>query len=227
MVKEYQYINIREVLSRLLRHPLLQDLTLEQAVQYTVDFIYIVGMPKMYQDKEVVIDIEDYRGLLPCDLISIIQCEDCKTERCMRAMTSTFENDERDRVELSFKTQGRVIYTSFKKGAVKIAYKAIPVDDEGYPMLIDNAVFLGALEAYIKKQAFTVLFDTDKIKINVLQNAQQEYAWKVGQCQSEFTMPSISEMEAISRMWTSLIQKTTEFDKGFRHLGDREYIRRH
>ena len=52
MVKEYTYISIKEILSRLLRNPLLQDVTLEQAVQYTIDFIGIFGLPKLYQDKE-------------------------------------------------------------------------------------------------------------------------------------------------------------------------------
>ena len=71
MIKEYNYINIREVLSRTLRHPLLQDVTLEQAIQYTTDFIGVFGMPKLYQDKEEVLHIEEFRCTLPCDLISI------------------------------------------------------------------------------------------------------------------------------------------------------------
>ena len=73
MVKTVSFINIRELLSRLLRHPLLQDVTLEQVVQHTIDFISIVGMPKFYLDKEQTIEIKEYRGLLPCDLISINQ----------------------------------------------------------------------------------------------------------------------------------------------------------
>ena len=54
MIKEYNYINIKEILSRLLRHPLLQDVTLEQIIHYILDFIGIFGMPKLYQDKEEV-----------------------------------------------------------------------------------------------------------------------------------------------------------------------------
>ena len=227
MIKEYQYVNIREVLSRLLRHPLLQDVTLEQAVQYVIDFLYIVGMPRMHEDKETTVEIKDHRGLLPCDLISITGCEDCHGHRHMRAMTGVMSPSAREREEPSFKTQGRVLYVSFPEGEVRVSYKSIPVDEEGFPLLIDDAVFLGALEAYIKKQAFTILFDMGKINQNALYNAQQDYAWRIGQCQSEFSMPSVSEMESISRMWTSLLQKTTEFDKGFRHLGDREYYRRH
>ena len=233
MVKEYNYINIREALSRVLKHPLLQDVTLEQAVQYTIDFIGIFGMPKLYQDKEEVLHIEEFRCKLPCDLISITQIKECKTDVCLRSMTDNFMPREHyDKSvgykipqELSFKTQGQVLYVSFKTGDVLVSYKAIPVDKDGFPLLIDNPVFLKALEAYIKREAFTILFDMGKIAPAVLQNTQQSYAWLAGQLQSEFTIPSQSEMESISRMWNTLIQRTNEFNTGFKSLGDREYLK--
>jgi hypothetical protein len=34
-------------------------------------------------------------------------------------------------------------------------------------------------------------------------------------------------MEAITRMWNTLIPNVTSFDKGFVNEGNREYIRRH
>ena len=233
MVKEYNYINIREALSIVLRHPLLQDVTLEQAVQYTIDFIGIFGMPKLYQDKEEVLHIEDFRAKLPCDLISINQIKECKTGVCLRSMTDNFMPREHyDRSagykipqELPFKTQGQALYVSFKTGDVSVSYKAIPVDKDGFPLLIDNPVFLKALEAYIKREVFTILFDMGKIAPAVLQNAQQQYAWLAGQLQSEFTIPSISEMESIKRSWCTLIQRTSSFNDGFRNNGNQEYIK--
>lgn len=233
MVKEYNYINIREALSRVLRHPLLQDVTLEQAVQYTIDFIGIFGMPKLYQDKEEVLHIEDFRAKLPCDLISVNQIKECKTGVCLRSMTDNFMPGEHyDRSagyripqELSFKTQGQVLYVSFRTGDVSVSYKAIPTDKDGFPLLIDNPVFLKALEAYIKREAFTILFDMGRITPAALQNTQQQYAWLAGQLQSEFTIPSQSEMESISGMWNTLIQRTGEFDNGFSSLGNKEYIK--
>lgn len=233
MVKEYNYINIREALGRVMRHPLLQDVTLEEAVQYTLDFIGIFGMPKLYQDKEEIIHIEEFRAKLPCDLISINQIKECKSGICLRYMTDNFMPREHyDKnvgykvpQELTFKTQGQVLYVSFKTGDVSISYKSIPVDKDGFPLLIDNPVFLKALEAYIKREVFTVLFDMGKIQAAVLQNAQQQYAWLAGQLQSEFTIPSISEMESISRMWNTLIQRTSEFNNGFSSLGNKEYIK--
>lgn len=129
--------------------------------------------------------------------------------------------------EMSFKTQGRVIYTSFPEGVVEIAYKSIPVDDDGYPLIIDDENYIAALEAYIKVKVFTVKFDTGKITAPVLQNAQTDYAWLSAQLMDTFTIPSLSEMEAISRSLMTLIPNVRTFDRGFRDFGDREYLRKH
>ena len=234
MIKENQYIRLHEVLSRALRHPLLQDISLEAAAQYAVDFIHAVGTPDMFEDREAEIEIHNYRGKLPCDIIAINQVMDLCTHTCMRAMTDTFFPADNHHCpyghhygELTFKTQNTIIYTSMKEGKSKMSYKAIPVDDEGKPLLLNNSTYLKALEMYIKVEVFTILYDEDKIKPGPLQNAQQQYAWAVGKLQSEMTIPSESEMESICRSWTTMIQRTTEFDSGFRNNGNREYLRRY
>lgn len=223
MIKEYQYVNIRRVLDELHRHPLLSDLTLEQVISYVVSFIGIFGMPRLYQDKEVIVTVDNHRGKLPCDLVSINQVK--KSDGiCLRSMTDNFSPNDNNG-ELTFKTQGQILFTSLKTGELIISYKAIPVDEDGLPLLIDNPVFLKALESYIKREVFTILFDMGKVSPVVLQNTQQSYAWLAGQLQSEFTIPSVSEMESISRMWNTLIQRTGEFDNGFSSLGNKEHIK--
>ena len=129
--------------------------------------------------------------------------------------------------EMSFKTQGRVIYTSFPEGVVELAYRAIPVDEDGYPLLIDDETYLAALEAYIKVRVFTVKFDTGKLAAPILQNAQTEYAWLSAQLMDTMTVPSVSEMESIQRAILTMIPNMRTFDKGFKDFGDREYLRRH
>lgn len=263
MIKEIQYTNIRRVLDNIHEHPLLRDVTLEQAVRYVIRFIGLHGYPKMFQDKIDNVDIKDFRGLLPCDLVSIIHVKDLHSGICMRAMTDNFpkgmegwnaggeeshgdnvanrlnrldrgdmENtyippEQRRYEEPSFKTQGRVIFTSFPEGCVEIAYRSIPVDEDGFPLLIDNENYLAALEAFIKLQVFTIKFDTGKINANVLQNAQQDYGFRAAELGSEFSTPSYSEAEALSRFNNTLIVNMRHFDNGFRDLGNREYLRRH
>lgn len=230
MINNITYISLKEIASRLTRHPLMIDLTFEAIIQYTIDFIGTLGLPPIYLDKVVTVDIDNYRASLPCDLVAIRQVKDSKNNISLRATTDTFhllheENDSIKRQEGTFKTQGNIIYTSFKKGSIDIAYRAIPVDTEGLPLIPDNSIFLKALELYIKKEWFNILFDMNKISPAVLQNIQQEYAWKVGQLNTEFTLPSISEMEAISNMMSQLIPRTNEFRKGFKSLGNREYLK--
>lgn len=234
MVKEIQYVNVREILSRVLRHSLLQNVTLEEAIQHTIDFIGIVGVPKFYIDKEDILHIQEFRAQLPCDMVSINLVK--HKGRVISHMTDSFFTKNREPSHCcarpsfeqeTFKTQGNVIYTSFKEGEVELSYKAIMVDDEGFPLLPDNANFLKALEEYIKLEVFTVLFDRNKITAQVLNNQQQRYAWRVGQATAEFTIPSPSEMEAITRMWNTLIPRVKEFDTGFRNLGEQEHLRNH
>lgn len=259
MVNNVEYVSIHRILDDLLDHPMLSDVSIEQVVRYTIRFIGLFGFPALYEDKIDLVEIDKFRGVLPCGLIRIIQVRDAKTKEALRSMTDTFTpvllpqpeekdcccpNDEHtfileegmDRYpckhhphlsEQSFKTQGRVIYTSFPKGEVEIAYKAIKTDEDGYPMIVDNEVYIAALEAYIKKQIFTIKFDQGKIATAILQNAQQEYSWLAGQLHSEFTIPSMSEMESITRMLNTMVLPMRHFDNEFKNLGDREYLRRH
>ena len=59
MWSEYQYVKLPEVLSRVMRHPLLTDLNLESAIQYTLDFIAVMGLPNIYADKVTTICIDN------------------------------------------------------------------------------------------------------------------------------------------------------------------------
>lgn len=235
MNNEIRHINIREALSRTLRHPLLQDVNLEQVIQYAVDFLGIFGIPCTYEHKKTVLHINDFKAELPCDCITIEMVKDCESGISLRKMTDVYNpgmmrhnpTENHKKHELSFKTQGRMMFCSFPCGDVAMAYLAMPVDDEGLPLLIDDPNYLLAFDAYIKREVFNILFDQGKIQPAVLQQAEQRYAWAAGRMQTHFHTPSISEMESITRMWNTLVPRTKEFDHQFEDLGNREYIRAH
>ena len=226
-----KYISIKQVLDDLLDHPLLQDLSLERAINYAVHFIQIIGAPNEFEEKIALVDIKDWRGCMPCDYYDIIQVRtygEGDNSKVFRYSTDSFHyspNKDSDTKELTYKLQNNIIYTSLKEGTIEVAYHAIKVDNEGYPMIPENSSFIQALELYIKKKVFTILFDQGKINNAVLQNTQQEYAWYVGQAQRDLNMPTIDQMESISNMWTQLLQRANEHSKGMKSLGKRELIR--
>ena len=226
-----KYISLKEILDNLLDHPMLREVSFERAVNYTQSFMRIVGCPKIFEEKTAIIEIEDYRGVLPCDFNEIIQvrthntCDD--NYKVFRYSTDNFHmsDNKQDSFDLTYKIQGNVIFTSMKEGTIEIAYNAFAIDSEGYPLIPDNSAFIRALELYIKKQCFTVLFDLGQINQAVYQNVRQEYAWAVGQAQSDLIRPTIDQMQAITNSLNTLIWRTTEHNNGFVNNGSAEKIK--
>ena len=224
------YISIKQILDDCLDHPLLQDLSLERAVNYAVQFIQKVGMPQQFIEKTEVLTIDNYRAQLPCDFYEIIQVraiDDKNGEYSMLIYStdsfhmSQYQTDD----TLTYKLQNNCIFTSIKEGNIEIAYRAIPIDNDGFPLIPDNTFFIEALELYIKKKHFTMLFDLGKINQASLQNVQQEYAWVVGQAQSDLVRPSLDQMQAITNSWNTLVQRSTSHSSGFKYNNQQELIK--
>ena len=224
------YTNIRLILDKIMRHPLMRDISLETAVDYTVDFMKIVGVPSMFMEKTEIVEVKNYRAKLPCDYYQMIQVRKINGP-AFRYSSDSFhmseckDNNKRDLADLTYKIQGNLIYTSIEEGEIELSYEAIATDSEGYPLLPDNSSFTRALELYIKKQWFTILFDLGKINPNVLQNVQQEYAWAVGDCQTEFNRLSIDKAESFYNSWRTLLLRDTEHRTGFINNGTKEKLK--
>lgn len=225
MAQSYQ--SVRVVLDKILRHPLLQDVTFESAVDYTVDFMRIVGCPAIFLDKVAILRIKNYRAPLPCDFYAMNQVRGVNSKVCYRYTTDSFHLSQRSNLstDATYKIQGDVIYTSRKEEDIEISYRAIQLDEEGLPLIPDNSSFTRALELYIKKQAFTILFDLGKISQVVYNNTQQEYAWAVGDCQSEFVRMSLDQAESFYNSWKTLLTRDTSHRSAFINDGTKEYLR--
>ena len=224
------YRKIRLILDKIMRHPLMRDISLETVVDYTVDFMKIVGVPSMFMEKTEIVEVKNYRAKLPCDYYQMIQVRKINGP-AFRYSSDSFhmseckDNNKRDLADLTYKIQGNLIYTSIEEGEIELSYEAIATDSEGYPLLPDNSSFTRALELYIKKQWFTILFYLVKINPNVLQNVQQEYAWAVGDCQTEFNRLSIDKAESFYNSWRTLLLRDTEHRTGFINNGTKERLK--
>ena len=226
-----QYVSIKVILDRITRHPLLQDVPYETVVDLTVDFMRIVGVPDMFVDAPpAIIEIDNYRGLLPCDWYDTTQLREKDSGSYYRATTDTFylstgvdrqikQNDG------TFHIQGNILYTSMKEGTLEMAYKAIKTDSEGMPMIPDNSNFFRALETYIKVYWFTILSDMGKISPQSLATAKQDYAWAVGSCETDMRRFDLSKAESFFNSFRTLIIRDQEYSHGFRNSGQKEIIK--
>ena len=216
------YISIRQILDDLLADDLMRGLSLERAVNYAVEFIRVVGMPPIFESKIEKIHIEDYRGELPCDFYEVIQV---RHPRGLAYLSATGDFPERHVHNVpTYNIKGNIIFTSTKDDDIEVSYRAIKADEDGFPLIPDNGTFARALELYIQKRYFTILFNSSKIPLNVLQNTQQEYAFYVGQAQSDLIRPNLDQMESIKNMWTSLIPKMHNHANGFKTMNAPEIL---
>ena len=222
-----QYISIKVVLDKLHRNPLLSDVSLETVVDYCVDFMRIVGVPRMFIDKVAIINIANYQGNIPDDFLELIQVRNGWSP--LRQSSDTFhlsENRTNDAlvIEDTFIIQGNKIHSTIESGQVEFIYRAINVDSFGMPMIPDNSNFTRALESYIKKQHYSILYDLGKITAQVYNKTEQEYAWNVGSLETDMRKLDLSKAEAFFNSFRTLFIRDNEFYHGWRNDGGKQIL---
>lgn len=243
-----QTTNIRRILDRVMRHPMMRDIPFETAVEYAVDFIGLMGTPALYEEKTAIVEVHNWRGQLPCDFEQMIQVRMAGSQHTKRWLDcchkpgffgpvyrysghsfhmSDIKPNEYLTGELTYKTQGNVIFTSTKDVDVEIAYRGFAIDEEGYPLLPDNTSFLRGLENYIKLQWFTILFDMGKVSQQSFVNAQQEYCWSAGDAQNEFSRLDLDKAETLFNSFKTMLPRNNQHWKAFFDNGAKEIWRRH
>lgn len=234
------FISIKTVAENLLRNPLMKNINFESIIYYTVDFIGIVGMPKLFIENTVDINIKKYRGELPCNLTDIIQarwtyCGQVKPKSFpMRYATDSFASkhhcnnspDLNCKSDLTYSIQGSIIYTSQETGVVTLAYRGVPIDEEGYPMIPENPRIRRALESYIKVQYYTILYENMLLTRDILDRNEQEYCWNVGAAEAELLKLTPDDLENIKNIWNRLIISFSEHDTSYKNLGQREVLKK-
>lgn len=214
-----------------MRHPLMQGITLETVIDESIQFMRLMGNPTIFEEKVEELEVVNYRASLPCDFYKEIGVRPISEHDAGRAFTSSSDSFhmsnkgvERDSYG-TYKIQNSVIHTNLKEGKIELAYSAISTDDEGYPLIPENTEFERALEAYIKMNYFTILFDLNKISQNVYHQAKQDYAWAAGAAQSEFNRMSLDEAESFYNSWRTLLVRTDEHSRGFKTNNRRENLK--
>lgn len=223
-------------MDRLTRHPMMRDIPFETAVEHTVDFLELMGTPGLYEEKTAIVEVENWRGTLPCDFKDMIQVrvapEQLVGKKVFAAPAYRYSGDSfhmsNSKVPdsgLTYKIQGMVIFTSTRNTDVEIAYHAFATDDEGYPVLPDNASFLRGLENYIKMKWMEIKFDMGEVSQAVMERADREYCWAAGDAYSEFSRLDIDKAETLFNSFATLLPRNNEHWKGFFTNGSKEIWR--
>lgn len=221
-----KYTNIRVILDKITRHPLLSSVTLELAIDYTVDFMNIVGVPAMFSNKIETVFVDNYKGKLPCDFVSLVQIRG-KNGMYRHATNNYHMMPQSSESGHTYMIQGGYIFVSNSTDELTVSYEAMLLDNDGFPMIPEDSKFTRALSAYIKKEYFTMLFDMQKINGQILTQALQDYAFAVGACETHFHKLDLGKAESLANLIRSPLIKSGQFNQGFDNLGAEVTLNKH
>jgi len=239
-------ISLKHILWKVLNHPLAAELSYDQAAEFAVEAIDLIGAPLGYIDKvsEPLVQINKYKGAMPLDYVQIrgarrIQNLDNfnrhaiplthttnlynKSEKCSEQSIDDCETIQ----EFTFKVENGVMFTSFEEGQVEVAYKALPVDDDGYPLIADNPKYKLAIEYYILCRYIEPLYDIGKITDKAYNRICQNKDWYIAGAQSSMQLASIPHLESTMNAINRLIVNDQAYKNFYKFFGQQERIRKY
>jgi hypothetical protein len=117
------------------------------------------------------------------------------------------------------------IQTNLESGYLMLAYQAIPVDNEGYPMIPDNQSFIEAVYWYIVMKLLYPQWVSGVIRDAVYADAKRSWNFYCKQAYGNVMMPNGAEqMESIKNTWHRLVEEMNEHDSFFSTMGQEQLI---
>lgn len=116
------------------------------------------------------------------------------------------------------------IKTNQQTGYIMLAYQAIPTDNNGYPLIPDDASFMEALYWYIVMKLSYPKWKQGTIRDEVYYDARRSWNFYCKQAYGNALMPNKDQLESIKNTWLRLVPEINEHSTGFSTLGERQII---
>jgi hypothetical protein len=191
-------------------------------IEWLAEASLFIGSFNQFYNKTAEIDIEDYKGILPCDHYKTIQLID---GTCFDYSSGYLIGDTEEEIVAAqftnkdFRVEFNQITTAYRTGKIKILYQAIPVDDCGLPLIPDDVAFREALFWFVSwKLAFRGDISQDW---RICKNEWHSYCKKA---RASINMPDLAQMERLKNIWLSLVIDENQYSKMFSTLGKTGYI---
>lgn len=97
----------------------------------------------------------------------------------------------------SYSINDNYIFTNFQTGYIFLAYRAIPVDCNGLPMIPDNQRYIEAVKAFIGWKIDYLLYRRGELAKNIYEDSYQEWLWYVASAGNAARVPNYDEAQAL------------------------------
>lgn len=226
------FTSVGEILWRVTKHPIMQDVSFEEAAEHALHFIKILQIPFSMRNEVFNVTIEEHKGFLPKNIVTINQVKytpDCDSncEYSMTYASNSFHPTSEIDDDYSYTIQDCVITTSKKDGVAIVSAKVLVLDENGFPMIPDNESFKMALEYYVVHRHLETLWALGKVPDKVFQYFEQKRHFYVGQAENSMKIANMDHAQTLANGINRIIINTLAHDNFYKNFGTREYIKRY
>lgn len=230
-------VSIGNIIWKVMRNPLAQDITYEQAAEFALEFIRLINAPLSYSDEVKKLELNEYKTYLPSNLVNIrgvryVGEDGCQDPIAMRYATDLYHTKQNDKEsdcdkEYTYIVQNCVLISSKKKGFVEISFNAISLDEEGFPLIPDNESYKVGLEYFILHKYIEPLWMMGKIQDKVFSYVEQKRHWYLGQAENSMRLQGIDHLESMMNALNRIIIQDQAHETFYKRFGEKEYLKRY
>lgn len=228
-----KYIPLQDIMWKILKNPLLRDVTIEDAASITYSLIKLLKIPLTMITQTEVKCVEDYKIRLPESLVDVLGVRHIGLNKALNYSANPYHTSAVNKApsschnDYSYIIQNCNIITSFEKGDVEISYKMLAMDDNGYPLIPDNESFIKAVEYDIMMNYMEPLWMMGKVTDKAFNRASQQRDWYVGQASSAFKIVNADHFSMMMNSVNRLLINTQARESFYQGFGDLERIKRY
>jgi hypothetical protein len=116
------------------------------------------------------------------------------------------------------------IKLNVKSGYLKVAYQAISLDEEGYPMIPNDPGFFEALYWYINMKLLYPEWRRGSIRDAVYYDARSNWNYYCNQAYGKAMMPNADKLESLKNKWLQLYPEIHDHGNLFSDTGNQQLI---
>jgi len=233
-----KYRSIYHVIESLYRDEgYTHHINISDVVEWTAEAMALIGATLAYEKKVTgqddlnpTVKIEEYRGVLPCDLHKVLAVREYCSKIPMRYATDSFHmGSHEDRnidytlnSDLTYQLNNNYIFTSFDEGELEIEYIAHMTDENGFPMIPDEVKYIRAIRSYFRHKIDHRMWRQGKLSDKIKNDSEQEWYLDCKAAEVESKIRGFDFMESLKNQWLRLNPKINEHDTGFIYSGQQE-----
>lgn len=228
----YQLESINVVISKVVRDLGLGDkeINYQDMIEWIAEALKAIGVYSQFTHKFAEIDIEDWKGELPCDFHAMVRImsssesgDPITGNEYLVGDSSTTINDTSHATN-DYKINHNVVTVGYQTGTLSIQYLAFPVDTEGLPLVPVNDEFKRAI---FWKVAFQLGIQGHVFKnptLNDLQYTGRMWGKAKLSARADGLMPDPMMYERLKNNWLRLIPTNNDFSNRFTNSNNPENL---